>query len=218
MSSTSTYAGKAFFDRIPATANDEAEKCQALYDEWAKTYDEDLSDASHGYVGPFQAAKAIAELSKKDGQTVLDAGCGTGLSGVAVRTALGPSAVIDGIDISTGMLEIAAKKNVYRELQPADLSKDIAIESDKYDVVVCVGTMTGGHVGPSPALGEFVRVLNAGGLVVATIREDVFERGGYEAEVRRIESEGLATVVSTDSVPYREAQGVSAKLLVMKKK
>lgn len=218
MSPTSTYAGKSFFDRIPATTNDEAEKCRALYDDWAKTYDDDLTDASHGYVGPVQAAKVIAELSKKDGQTILDAGCGTGLSGLAVRDALGSSAVIDGIDISPGMLELAAKKDVYRNLQPADLSKAIAMTSDTYDVVVCVGTMTEGHVGPSPALGEFVRVTKGGGLVVATVKETIWCRGGYEAEVDRLASEGLVTVVSTDSVPYRQAQGVNARLLVVRKK
>jgi SAM-dependent methyltransferase len=134
-------AGQAFFDRIPATSNDEAEKCQALYDEWAETYDQDLTHASHGYVGPMEAAKVIAQNSTRSGQVVLDAGCGSGLSGLAVRAAVGSDTIIDGIDISTGMLEVAAKKGVYRKLDPADLSKPIAIPDDSYDVVVCVGTL-----------------------------------------------------------------------------
>lgn len=209
-------AGKAFFARIPAT-NDKAAECEALYDDWASTYDEDLTDASHGYVGPMEAAKAIAKHSDKSNLLILDAGCGTGLSGVAVRDVLGKSATIDGIDLSKGMLDIARKKNVYRNLKPADLSKPIELADGTYDVVVCVGTMTEGHVGPVPALQEFVRVLKAGGLVVATIKETVWAEDGYEAEVNRLKGAGSVMVVSTDSVPYRQAQGVNANLLIMTK-
>ena len=217
MSSQPQFAGKAFFDRIPATTNDEAAKCQELYDDWAQTYDEDLTHESHGYVGPAEAAKVITQNSRKSGQVVLDAGCGTGLSGLAVTSAVGPDTIIDGIDISNGMLEVAAKKGIYRKLESADLSKSLAILDNVYDVVVCVGTLTGGHVGPVPALSEFSRVVKSGGLVVATVKESVWTSGGYEAEVQRLENDGLVKVSSTVAVPYRQAQGVNAKLLVMRK-
>jgi predicted TPR repeat methyltransferase len=217
MSSQPKFAGQAFFDRIPATTNDEAAKCEALYDDWAQTYDQDLTDASHGYVGPAEAAKVIAQNSTKNGQVILDAGCGTGLSGLAIKSAVGPDTIIDGIDISNGMLEVAAKKGIYRKLEPADLSKPLAIPDNVYDGVVCVGTLTGGHVGPVPALSEFTRVVKSGGLVVATVREDVWTSGGYEAEAHRLENIGSVAVLNTDSVPYRQAQGVNAKLLVMRK-
>lgn len=212
-------AGQAFFDRIPATGDNEAEKCRALYDEWAKTYDQDLTDPSQDYVGPVNAAKSILEVSSNsiDGAVILDAGCGTGLSGVAVRNVCGPTAIIDGIDISTGMLEVAAKTGVYRKLEPANLAESINLPDNTYDFVVCVGTLTGGHVGPVPALREFVRVLKGGGLVVATIKEQVWSSGGYEAEVQRLEQEGLVKVGSANSVPYRQGQGVNAKMLVMAK-
>ena len=217
MSSHPKIAGQAFFDRIPAATNNEAVKCQELYDEWAETYDQDLTDASHGYVGPAEAAKVIAQNSTKNGQVVLDAGCGTGLSGLAVKSAVGPDTIIDGIDISKGMLEVAAKKGIYRKLETADLCKSLAIQDNVYDVLVCVGTLTGGHVGPVPALNEFTRVVKSGGLVVATVKESVWTSGGYEDEVHRLKTIGSVTVSSTDSVPYRQAQGVNARLLVMRK-
>lgn len=217
MSSYLPPAGQSFFNRIPAFSNVEAGKVQALYDDWARTYDDDLTHESHGYVGPVNAAKVIAENSVKEGQVVLDAGCGTGLSGVAVRDIVGSTTVIDGIDISNGMLEVAREKGVYRNLKTADLSKKIEIEDAKYDVVVCVGTLTGGHVGPVPALKEFVRVVKSGGLVVTTVKESVWTSDGYEAEVKRLADQGVVTVRSTDSVPYRAAQGVNAKMLVLVK-
>ena len=219
MSTTSKPAGQSFFDRIPASGDDEAEQCRALYDEWAKTYDQDLTDPSQDYVAPANAARAILNASDNDidGAVVLDAGCGTGLSGIAVKSAGGPNTIIDGIDISTGMLEVAAKTGVYRELMPGNLAGPIDVPESTYDVVVCVGTLTGGHVGPVPALKEFVRVLKPGGLVVSTVKELVWSSHGYEGEVKRLEDEGSVNVLSTDSVPYRQGQGVNAKMLVMRK-
>ena len=162
MSSSNPPAGQVFFDRIPANADStSAAQCRVLYDQWASTYDRDLTDPSQGYVAPANAAKAILSHNHqgRDGRsTILDAGCGTGLSGIAVRDALGSEVIIDGIDVSSGMLEIASKANVYRRLEIADLSQPLSIPNEVYDVVVCVGTLTGGHVGPVPALQEFARV------------------------------------------------------------
>ncbi len=218
MASKLPQAGQAFFDRIPAQSNTEAERCRDLYDEWASTYDRDLTDASHGYVGPQEAAKAVARHNPQSGLLVLDAGCGTGLSGVALKEALGADAVIDGADISTRMLALAAKKEVYRNLHTADLSTPLAMDDGVYGAVVCVGTLTGGHVGPVPALRECVRVTASGGVIVATVKESVWTTDGYEAEVKRLESDGSVSVESTASVPYRQAQGVNAILLVMVKR
>jgi ubiquinone/menaquinone biosynthesis C-methylase UbiE len=216
--STTEPAGQAFFDRIPTTGDDEAAKCKALYDEWAKTYDQDLLDPSQDYVGPANAAKAILNYGGKlDDAVVLDVGCGTGLVGIAVRSAGGSSTIIDGADISTGMLEAAAKTGVYRNLHTVNLLEPIPISDGIYDVVICVGTLTAGHVGPVPALKEFVRVCKDGGLVVATIRENIWTKDGYEAEVRRLESEGLAKIESMDSAAYRQGQSVNAIMLVMRK-
>ena len=60
-------------------------------------------------------------------------------------------------------------------------------------------------------------MVKSGGLVVATVKESVWMSDGYETEVQRLENAGSVTVKSTDSVPYRQAQGVNAKLLVMTK-
>ena len=59
------------------------DEARALYDEWAGTYDDDLASDSQGYVAPAVAADAVARASGVDGE-ILDAGCGTGLVGVAL--------------------------------------------------------------------------------------------------------------------------------------
>ncbi|MDF2976035.1 MAG: hypothetical protein K0S40_763 [Actinomycetospora sp.] len=187
------------------------EDARALYDEWAESYDADLADASQDYVAPRLAADTVVRVAGTGG-TVLDAGCGTGLVGAALAER--GVAVIDGVDVSPGMLERARATGAYRSLEPADLTRALAAGDDTYDVVVCVGTLTHGHVGPA-ALGEFLRVTRPGGTVVATVLDDVWETGGYRAEVDGLVSAGRADLVSADLSPYRAGVGVEARMLVL---
>ena len=57
----------------------------------------------------------------------------------------------------------------------------------------------------------------SGGLVVVTIRDSIWVRGGYEAEVERLVGDGVVELRSADSAMYRQGQGVSAKMLIMAK-
>jgi predicted TPR repeat methyltransferase len=184
---------------------------RALYDEWAKDYDRDLADASQEYVAPGLAADTVVREAGPD-VTVLDAGCGTGL--VGAELARRGVRVIDGVDVSPGMLEQARATGAYRSLEPVDLTRALPMDADAYDVVVCVGTLTHGHVGPA-ALAEFVRVTRPEGWVVATVLDDVWESGGFRAEVDRLVDAGAAQLVSADLAPYRKGVGVEARMLVL---
>lgn len=188
------------------------DEARALYDEWAGTYDDDLASDSQGYVAPAVAADAVASASGVDGE-ILDAGCGTGLVGVALAERGARS--IDGVDLSPGMLAKAKETGVYRRLAPADLSRPLPVSADSYDVVVCVGTLTHGHVGPA-AFGEFVRLARPGGTIVATVLDDIWDSGGYRAEVDRLAQMAMVELVSTDVVDYRKAAEVSARMVVLR--
>lgn len=188
------------------------DEARALYDEWAGTYDDDLASDSQGYVAPAVAADAVASASGVDGE-ILDAGCGTGLVGVALAERGARS--IDGVDLSPGMLAKAKETGVYRRLAPADLSRPLPVSADSYDVVVCVGTLTHGHVGPA-AFGEFVRLARPGGAIVATVLDDIWDSGGYRAEVDRLAQMAMVELVSTDVVDYRKAAEVSARMVVLR--
>lgn len=185
---------------------------RALYDDWAATYDADLAGDTQGYVAPTVTADAVVAAAGTGGE-MLDAGCGTGLVGVALRER--GVGTIDGLDLSPGMLERARATGAYRELREADLTAALELPDDRYDVVVCVGTLTHAHVGPS-AIGEFTRVVRPGGYLVATVLDDVWETGGYRAEVDRLAAADVFEAVSIEIAPYRSGQQVDCRLLVLR--
>ncbi|ANY06970.1 class I SAM-dependent DNA methyltransferase [Pseudonocardia sp. HH130630-07] len=185
---------------------------RALYDEWAATYDADLAAGAQSYVAPSVTADAVVAAAGTGGE-VLDAGCGTGLVGAALHER--GVGTIDGIDLSPGMLERARATGAYRELREADLTAALELPDDRYDVVVCVGTLTHAHVGPA-AIGEFARVVRPGGYVVATVLDDVWEAGGYRAEIDRLAAADVFEAVSIEIAPYRAGQQVDCRLLVLR--
>lgn len=211
--STQSPSTNPYYKRAYALSN--VESARKFYDEWASRYDNDT--VTDGYTGPTESVKAIVKfIGPKDmpSATFLDAGCGTGLVGVLL--AREGAATIDGLDLSPGMLKKARNTGVYRSLGEADLSKPVAKPDETYDVLACVGTLTHGHVGPK-ALPEFVRVVNHGGLVVATVIEAIWESGGYQAEVERLAASKQVEVLHTDTVGYRSSANLGAKMLVMKR-
>ena len=190
--------------------------CGAIYDKWAKTYDIDVRHAGVDYVGPPMTAHAVVAADGNITGSILDAGCGTGLVGVALSQAGAKN--IDGIDISPGMLKVARRTGIYNDLSIVDMSKVIEKQDQSYDVITCVGIFTEGHVGPVPALQELVRVAKKDGLVVSTIVDDVWVSGGYKAEVERLSAVGAVDVLSTVNVDYRRGTGVKARMVILKRR
>ena len=200
-----------------------ATESRDIYDEWAPQYDKDLE--AQDYAFPQLAAQAFLDAARghsgSDGAgqfgnlLVLDAGCGTGLVGLELAKH-GVKDII-GLDVSPKMLEIARRTGVYGSLEEADLSKPIEKRDDSVETIFCVGTLTRGHVGPKPALEEFVRIVKRGGLIVATVLDEVWESVGFKAEVERLRSAGKIEVLRSDEVGVRASSSTGAKLLVLRK-
>lgn len=181
-----------------------------VYDEWAASYDEDTVGGM-GYVAPALAARRLASLVSA-GDTVLDTGCGTGLVGAELARLA--EVTIDGVDLSTAMLERAEQRGVYRNLTTADLTRPMAFEDDTYDALVCVGILTEGHLGPEP-LDEMVRVVRPGGPLVATVLGTVWEEGGFRSHVAGMVDRGLVRLVEAEEAPYHEREGITCRMLVL---
>ena len=86
-----------------------------IYDDWSQHYDDHLL-TEFGYISPDVAAAELARHLQQHDLEIIDFGCGTGLVGVALSEQ--GFVNVDGVDISTGMLEQARSKQVYRNLSP----------------------------------------------------------------------------------------------------
>jgi predicted TPR repeat methyltransferase len=168
------------------------------YDEWAQSYDDDLT--SWSYQAPAVVAETVVTRHPEAG-SLLDVGCGTGLVGRALR-ARGFAGRILGLDISRASLEIAGRGGAYDSLEQADLQQRLPVEDDTVDAVVCVGVMT--YLPEVEAVWrELTRVARPGGLVVVTQREDLWPARECQAVVDRLRSEGVWTPLEiTGPAPY----------------
>ena len=173
------------------------------YDAWAGSYDDDL--AAWSYRAPAVVAEA-AVSRVPDAASVLDVGCGTGLVGAALR-ARGCTAAITGLDISQASLDVAGRTGSYARLERADLQQRLEVADGGVDALVCAGVMT--YLPDVEAVWrEFARVVRAGGVVVVTQREDLWEPRECQHVVERLEAEGVWTAEVSGPAPYLpEAEG-----------
>lgn len=159
------------------------EELAGLYNDWANSYDTDLE----GMGGPEEAVTCMAQYL---GQTakVLDAGCGTGIVGqLLAERGFGN---IDGLDLSSGMLEEAGKKNCYTKLYQCALGEPLDMADDAYDAVVIVGVFVRGHV-TSSAFDELIRITRPGGYIVFTLRPEFRETTDFKPAMEQLENSGI---------------------------
>ena len=182
----------------------------AHYEAWADTYDKEISEEL-GYAQPVRCAAALSTVvgTQHGAPTgrVLDVGCGTGLSGLALEQAGFTN--LDGCDFSAPMLDRAAATGVYQQLFAADLNEGLDVPDEAYDAVAAVGVFSFGHIQPS-ALREILRVVRLSGAVVIGLNDHYWDLGTFQSEVDAIEADGLATLVFQehgDHLPGADIQG-----------
>ena len=168
------------------------------YDNWASDYDGTLADWR--YEAPEQVASMLrTKLLPKS--AILDAGCGTGLSGRALHTA--GFTTIDGIDVSHRSLKIAGMTGAYRTLHAMDLQRlPLPITDDHYDGLACVGVLT--YLTDSVGtLREFSRIVRSGGVVAITQRSDLFAEREFQSVLEGLVNEGgIAQMRISEPRPY----------------
>jgi ubiquinone/menaquinone biosynthesis C-methylase UbiE len=182
------------------------------YDEWAKTYDQDMG--SGGYRHPTICLALLARHAPHGVGPVLDAGAGTGLLGEWLRIVGYKKPV--ALDPSQGMLDIAQEKKAYDEYHKAFMGQTLPFEDDYFAAAVSAGVFTLGHVGPE-GLDDLLRVVRPGGHIVLTVKDKLYS-DGFQAHVKALCDAGRCTVVeetpSYISVPGEASHSTSRALVL----
>lgn len=173
------------------------EELNAAYAAWAADYDRDT--IALGYALPFMITAWLARHLPGGAGPVLDAGCGTGLSGPYLA-ALGYDDLA-GLDLSPDMLKLARHRGVYRQLEAAELGKTLPWPDDHFAAFVSTGVFTQGHA-PASGLDELVRITRSGGFAVFTVRDVILDSGGFRQIFDRLEQAKRWTPVER-SPPFR---------------
>ncbi len=132
-----------------------------LFDAFAPRFDAELEGAL-GYRTPALLAAMITGLPRG---CVLDLGCGTGLSGLALK----PFATrLEGLDLSPRMLAMARARNIYAALHEADLLDFLPRHPARYELIAAADVLN--YLGDlTPALAAMHAALKPGGTALFSL-------------------------------------------------
>jgi predicted TPR repeat methyltransferase len=183
------------------------EDTRALYQDWADSYDADVTGA--GYATQGRVAEALAAAGADTAAPVLDFGCGTGLSGEALQAA--GFAVIDGTDISAAMLDVAAQKALYRSLW---VSEPGAPVPQGYAAIVATGVVSLGAA-PPETLDTLIAALPPGGLLAFSYNDATLAAVDYGAALQRAGEH--ASMVSEAYGPHLSDKEMGSTVYVLRR-
>ncbi len=185
-------------DNWLASGSRDVDDVTRYYDDWAVRYDGDLADWS--YEAPDVAAGQLLTHASEP-NVVLDAGCGTGLVGRALRRA-DFGGTLHGIDVSAESVRIAESTGAYDSVALADLQRPLEVGDDVFDGLLCIGVMT--YVPDvERCWREFARVVRPSGVIVVTQREDLWIERRCRAAVDDLAAAGCWDPIEvTDARAY----------------
>ena len=195
-------------DKLDIYKITKAEELLNYYQNWTKEnkYNRDMIDLN--YVAPKEAVSLLKKYALNRESKILAAGCGTGLVGIELKKC--GYSNIEGVDFSQNMLDLIPK-NIYKKIEKIDLNKSLKFETNKYDVVMCVGTFTYGHVKPQ-ALDELIRITKNKGLICFTINEGIYEEYGFDNKIKELSDNKLWNVKEFFKSNYIVNKNVNAWL------
>lgn len=153
-------------ENVPDRAN--SGYVESTFDRFAESFDRKL--AKLDYRAPELVTDAVQRaLGNPAGVlAVLDAGCGTGLCGPRLAPFAGRLA---GVDLSGEMLARARNRDVYTELEKAELTEYLRAHPGEFDLVVSADTLC--YFGRLHAVLDAARIaLRPGGTLVFTVEEE----------------------------------------------
>lgn len=200
---------RSFLDKVYDVQG--ADATRDLYDAWSQSYEAEV--AENGYATPGRCAKALAHVIEDQTQPVLDFGCGTGLSGLALK--LAGFTQIDGVDLSAEMLAQARDKAIYRNLSQIDADGPLQ-DAGAYAAITAIGVI-GAGAAPLSVLDSLFTALRAGGHLCFSFNDHTLEDPAFEARVKALIDAGDARQKVRDYGDHLPGLNMNSVIYVLEK-
>lgn len=111
-------------------------------------------------------ARSVEHLELEPGDTVVDMGCGTGANFESLRSAVGPSGRVVGVDLVEGMLRVARKRIDRAGWENVRVVRGDATQPplDAADAVLS-SFVVGMFESPGPVVNRWIRLVDPGGRI-----------------------------------------------------
>ena len=200
-------------NKLPIYKLTSKDKVLKYYDDWTKNaqFNQDMIDWE--YTAPVNTVQLLDKYIHDKNIKILDAGCGSGLAGIELKKRGFTN--IYGVDFSKSMLNLIPN-NIYQTVELIDLNEPLKYNDNNFDVIVCVGTFTYGHV-KAHALNEFIRVTNKNGYICFTINEGIYTEYKFDKKINELSKNKSWEVLNLSKSSYIVNKDVEAWLCLAKK-
>jgi len=198
-----------FLDRVYKART--ADETRTLYDDWSATYDAEVTE--NGYATPPRCAVALARFVASDAP-ILDFGCGTGLSGLALRGA--GFTTIDGVDLSPEMLARARDRGLYRSLRQIAANEPLGVTPGDYAAIAAIGVI-GAGAAPIAVFDRLMEALAPGGHLVLSFNDHALADRANEARLADWVSAGRARMAWREYGPHLPARNLNSNVYVLER-
>ena len=183
-----------------------------LYAFWAATYDCEVQ--KNGYVTPKRVATALKEVVTDQSELILDYGCGTGLSGLALQ--LVGFKNIDGLDVSKEMVSLAEKKSIYKNLKIVNPNTEIPVRLEQYQIITAIGVI-GAGAAPLRVFDDLFSLLPRGGLFAFSFNDHTLSDPDYEKKVEQYLDAGYALLIHKSYGSHLPKANLKSNIYILKK-
>lgn len=137
-----------------------------VFDGYASDFDAHLTGTLR-YVGPEVLARMLEALSVGRSERAMDLGCGSGLSGLALRPFANH---IVGVDLSARMLKLAEERDVYDRLYQDEIVAWLERSEGRFGIAMAADVTS--YIGDlAPFFHAIANALEDGGLLAMTVHE-----------------------------------------------
>lgn len=185
---------------------------ESFYDDWADTYEAEVGE--NGYVTPTRCARALAAHMVDKTAPILDFGCGTGLSGLALHAE--GFATMDGMDLSAEMLAKAQTKTIYRSLTQIAADAPLPFDTGAYAAIAAIGVI-GPGAAPLDLFDTLLAKLTRDGLMLLSFNDHALQDPAYAAKITTCVDNNTLRVLEQNHGPHLPARNIKSTVYLAEK-